>query len=122
MSHLNETGQSYIAHLLRAWKIAFVLLVHGVLPNVWKTKASDLLCKERLGDDSTRAYLLKTMWNIVPYEERPTPSILDVASTREIATRVELGNLERAEEEMNAPAPVVPSKKKKRKKKKNDRF
>lgn len=121
MSHLNETGQTYISHLLRAWKIAFVLLVHGVLPNVWKTKASDLLCKERLGDDSTRAYLLKTMWNIVPWNERPTPSIWDEASTREIATRVELGNLERAEEAKEAPI-APPKKKKKRKKKKNDRF
>lgn len=79
-----------------------------------------MLCKERLGDDSTRAYLLKTMWNIVPYEERPTPSIWDVASTREIATRFELGSLERAEEAEAEPA--APPKKRKRKKKKNDRL
>lgn len=122
MSHLHDTDQNYIAHLFRAWKIAFVLLIHGVLPNVWKTKASDMLCKERLGDDSTRAYLLKTMWNIVPREERPTPSVWDRASTREIATRFELGSLERAEEEMTAPAPAASPKKKKRKKKKNDRL
>lgn len=96
MSHLHDTDQSYIAHLVRAWKISFILLVHGLLPNVWKNKASDLLCKERLGDDATRAYLLETMWNIVPYDERPTPSVWDRASTREIATKVELGKLERA--------------------------
>lgn len=120
MSHLNDTDQNYFSHLFRAWKIAFVLLVHGVLPDVWKTKASDLLCKERLGDDSTRAYLLKTMWNIVPRNEQPMPSIWDSLSTREVATRVELGNLERAEE-TKEPL-IAPPKKKKRKKKKNDRF
>lgn len=113
MSHLHETDQSYIAHLFRAWKIALILLVHGVLPNVWKNKASDLLCKERLGDDATRAYLLKTMWNIVPRDERPTPGVWDRLSTREIATRFELGDLERA-----AEPKVAPTKKKKSKKKK----
>lgn len=44
MSHLSETGYGYFEHLFRAWKIAGVLLVHGLVPNVWKTKASDLLC------------------------------------------------------------------------------
>ena len=66
MSHLHDTHQNYVTHLFRAWKIAFVLLVHGVLPNVWKTKASDLLCKERLGDDATRKYLLKTIIPVLP--------------------------------------------------------
>lgn len=112
MSHLHETDQNYLAHLFRAWKIAFILLVHGVLPNVWKTKASDMLCKERLGDDATRAYLLKTMWNIVPYNEKPPAGVWDRASTREIAARVELGNLERTVE-----AKAAPTTKKKKKKK-----
>lgn len=44
MSHLSETGYGYVEHLLRAWKIAGVLLVHGLVPNIWKTKASDLIC------------------------------------------------------------------------------
>jgi hypothetical protein len=113
MSHLYETDQSYIAHLFRAWKIAFVLLVHGVLPNVWKTKASDMLCKERLGDDSTRAYLLRTMWNIVPHGEGPTPGVWDRLSTREIATRYELGNLERATESKSKSVKNKKSRKKK---------
>jgi len=64
MSHLNEVGYGYFQHLYRAWKIAFILLIHGLFPNVWKTKASDMLCKERLGDDATRAYLLKHMYGI----------------------------------------------------------
>lgn len=110
MSHLKETEQNYIAHLFRAWKISFILLVHGVLPNVWKTKASDLLCKERLGDDATRAYLLKTMWNIVPFNEKPPAGVWDRATTREVATKVEYGNLQREVE--------AKSKKKTKKKKK----
>jgi len=45
MSHLEETNKSYFEHLYRAWQIAFVLMVHGVFPDIWKTKASDLLHK-----------------------------------------------------------------------------
>jgi hypothetical protein len=110
MSHLHDTHQSYLAHLFRAWKIAFILLVHGVLPNVWKNKASDLLCKERLGDDATRKYLLKTMWGI---EEREgTPGVWDRLSDREVAAKIELGYIERAEKEK---ALQQPKKKKKKK-------
>jgi hypothetical protein len=43
MDHLKETGKGYFEHLLGAWKLAFILLVHGLLPNVWRTKASDEL-------------------------------------------------------------------------------
>jgi len=113
-SHLNEVGYGYFQHLYRAWKIAFILLIHGLFPNVWKTKASDMLCKERLGDDVTRAYLLKTMWGIdekndVMYDgmkkwefpwwgysrswtkkdEEETPSIWDRLSDRELAIQQE---------------------------------
>ena len=105
MSHLHETQQNYIAHLFRAWKIAFILLVHGVLPNVWKNKASDLLCKERLGDDASRKYLLEKMWGI-----NPNPSVWDRLSDRELAASRELGAMRMAE--MSKPV------KKKRKKKK----
>jgi len=44
--------------LLRAWKVAVVLLVHGLLPNIWKTKASELLCT----DNKTRRYLLEKQY------------------------------------------------------------
>jgi len=46
MDHLKETGKSYFEHLLGAWKVALILLVHGLLPNVWRNKASDILHKE----------------------------------------------------------------------------
>ena len=65
MSHLNDTGFSYLSHLTRAWKLSFVLLVHGIFPNVWKTKASDEICKE----SKTRAYLLKNMYGIEEKKE-----------------------------------------------------
>lgn len=45
MQHLQETGYGYFEHLFRAWKVAAILLVHGLLPDVWKTKASDIICK-----------------------------------------------------------------------------
>jgi len=61
MSHLSDTGHGYFEHLLRAWKIAGVLLVHGLLPNVWKTKASELLCV----DNKTRRYLLEKQYGII---------------------------------------------------------
>ncbi len=60
MSHLSETGFGYFEHLLRAWKIAGVLLVHGLVPNIWKTKASDMLCT----DNNTRKYLLEKQYGI----------------------------------------------------------
>ena len=46
MDHLKETGKTYFEHLLGAWKVAAILLVHGLLPNVWRNKASDILYKE----------------------------------------------------------------------------
>jgi len=73
---------------LRAWKIAFILLVHGLFPNIWKTKASDMLCIERISDDATRAYLLKTMYNI---KEKDPPSIYERMSDRELATWIARG-------------------------------
>ena len=45
-NHLEEVDKTYFEHLFGAWKVAFILLVHGLLPNVWRYKASDLLRKE----------------------------------------------------------------------------
>jgi hypothetical protein len=47
MSHLTETGYRYFEHLSRSWKIAGVLLVHGIFPNIWQNKASELLCENQ---------------------------------------------------------------------------
>jgi hypothetical protein len=62
MSHLSETGYGYFDHLLRSWKVAGVLLIHGLLPNIWKTKASDLLC---VNSNATRKYLLEKQYGII---------------------------------------------------------
>jgi hypothetical protein len=43
--HLAHGNMSYWQHLRRAWTIAGILLVHGILPNVWERRASDALCK-----------------------------------------------------------------------------
>ena len=86
MSHLNEVGYGYFQHLFRAWRIAFVLIVHGIFPDIWKTKASDELCKERLGDDATRALLLNSMSNHKQKSEE-MPSIWERMSDRELAIR-----------------------------------
>lgn len=56
MSHLKEVNLTYFQHLKRAWSIAGILIVHGLFPNVWKTKASDMLCQDHMS--STKKYLL----------------------------------------------------------------
>lgn len=43
MSHLTDVKMTYFQHLFRAYKVAFILMVHGIFPNVWQTKASDIL-------------------------------------------------------------------------------
>ena len=60
MSHLSDNGLNYFQHLIRAWRLSFILFVHGLFPFIWETKASDEICK----NNSTRAYMLKTMFNI----------------------------------------------------------
>ena len=52
MSHLQETGFNYFRHLYRAWSIAFVLVIHGLFPNVWQNKASNMLEATHEEDDT----------------------------------------------------------------------
>ena len=46
-NHLKDVNKTYLEHLVGAWKVAFVLIVHGLLPNIWKHKASDIICTQR---------------------------------------------------------------------------
>jgi hypothetical protein len=62
VSHLENNNIRYFAHLLRSWKWAFILLVHGLFPFIWETKVSDEICKNK--NNKTRAYLLKNMYGI----------------------------------------------------------
>ena len=45
MRHLKNTGYTYFGHMFRAFKIAGILIVHGIFPFFWETKASDMICK-----------------------------------------------------------------------------
>jgi hypothetical protein len=63
MSHLDDVNHTYFQHLRRAWKIAFILFIHGLFPEIWKTKASDELCQKNKYN-SSRAHLLKAMYGI----------------------------------------------------------
>jgi hypothetical protein len=62
MSHLSNNNLGYFQHLVRAWKLSFVLLIHGLFPFIWETKASDEICKNK--NNKTRAYLLKNQYGI----------------------------------------------------------
>jgi hypothetical protein len=95
MSHLNEIGMNYFQHLYRAWRWAFMLIVHGILPNVWKDKVSTEMCVDREVDNATRAYMLKTMYNIV--EKKETPSVWDRLSDREVQAMILHNDVKRAE-------------------------
>jgi hypothetical protein len=46
-NHLNEINKTYFQHLVGAWRVAFILLVHGLLPNVWKDRASEEICTQK---------------------------------------------------------------------------
>ncbi len=59
MSHLKENNIGYLSHLVRAWRWALILLVHGIFPNVWQTKVSDEICKKKnYEDDHHSKYLM----------------------------------------------------------------
>lgn len=51
MKHLQENNVTYFQHLLFAWKIAGALFIHGLIPNVLVTYASDKLCKKHASED-----------------------------------------------------------------------
>lgn len=61
MSHLSDNGFNYFQHLARAWRWSFILFVHGLFPEIWKTKVSDEICQSK---GSSRAYMLKNMYGI----------------------------------------------------------
>jgi hypothetical protein len=38
MRHLKDVNMSYITHLLRAYKVAVILMVHGIFPKHMENK------------------------------------------------------------------------------------
>jgi hypothetical protein len=43
MKHLDEVNETYFEHLRFAWSVAFILLVHGLFPQIWVDKASRMI-------------------------------------------------------------------------------
>jgi hypothetical protein len=43
MKHLKEVNETYLEHLVFAWSVAIVLIVHGLCPFVWEDKASNMI-------------------------------------------------------------------------------
>lgn len=66
MHHLNEVGLSYLQHLVRSLRWASILVIHGIFPNVWPTKVSGEMCKDKDQNSRhrSRAYMLKHMYGI----------------------------------------------------------
>ena len=45
MKHLKEVGMGYFEHLWFAWSMGLALLIHGVIPSLFTTYASDKMAK-----------------------------------------------------------------------------
>jgi hypothetical protein len=43
VKHLEDINETYLEHLWFAVSVAFVFIVHGLLPWVWKTKGTDMI-------------------------------------------------------------------------------
>ena len=43
-NHLDEVHMSYVSHLGHAWRLGFILLVHGLMPWIWTHKVRDEIC------------------------------------------------------------------------------
>ena len=39
--HLKDINMGYLTHLIHAWRMAFILIIHGLIPSIWETKVSD---------------------------------------------------------------------------------
>ena len=39
--HLKDVQMNYFQHLFHAWRMSFILWVHGLIPWIWETKVSD---------------------------------------------------------------------------------
>ena len=39
-------GMGYFMNLFHAWRVAFILIIHGLFPYIWEWKASELICEQ----------------------------------------------------------------------------
>jgi len=65
-----------------------MLLIHGLFPNIWKTKVSDQMCVAKEVDSATRKYLLKTMYGIKDKDEEDKPSIFSRLTDQELVAKM----------------------------------
>ena len=48
IKHLEWIQETYFEHLRFAWSVAFVMVVHGLLPWVWEFKATEMMAKREM--------------------------------------------------------------------------
>lgn len=48
IEHLDWIDESYFEHLWFAWSVAFVLIVHGLLPWVWEFRATEMTARREI--------------------------------------------------------------------------
>lgn len=57
IKHLEWVDESYLEHLWFAWRVAAVLIVHGLLPWIWQFKASEMTAQREIErTNKTRVY------------------------------------------------------------------
>jgi hypothetical protein len=55
--HLKDINMTYLGHLRHAWRMGFMLFIHGLIPSIWTTKVSDEIidhsnkCKDVIHED-----------------------------------------------------------------------
>ena len=48
MSHLKDINENYFQHLWFAWRVSFVLFVHGMFPFIWEEKATNMMLERSI--------------------------------------------------------------------------
>lgn len=48
IKHLDWIQETYWEHLKFAWSVAFVMLVHGLLPWVWEFRATEMMQRREM--------------------------------------------------------------------------
>ncbi len=66
--HLKDINMTYLGHLRHAWRMGFMLIIHGLIPSIWPTKVSDEIidhsnrCKEHKDAYDGESWREGTLW------------------------------------------------------------
>ena len=66
--HLKDINMTYSRHLRHAWRMGFMLFIHGLIPSIWTTKVSDEIidhsnkCKEHKDAYDGESWREGTLW------------------------------------------------------------